>query len=321
VSDDAGLAERMVARAGRAVTVMTDEDATNDPPVHPAAAVFPMLADEELRDLADDIKHNGLIYDIVLDKTGAIVAGRNRFAACKLAGVEPRFMTLPDDADPVAYVLSENLQRRHMSAGQRAMAAARARLFLKNNQDGVASLAGVSQARIAYAATVIKYAPDLADLVLSGAEHLNAAYEKARARKIAAESAAESDARQRAEAERKTAKLRAEAPDLADLVAEWRLSLDDALAALRQRQEDEAREQRSATQLLVTVLDFLAPPAGDLRGHVKVTSDRIKLGCVPGSERISAERVSQAVAFLEALRPAIAQQEERSRNGLHESAR
>src|SRR3954454_15134841 len=90
--------------------------------VHPAAAVFPMLADDELRELAADIEANGLIYPIVLDKDGVLIDGRNRYAACKLAGVEPTFATLPEDADPLRYILSANARRRHMTKGALAMA-------------------------------------------------------------------------------------------------------------------------------------------------------------------------------------------------------
>lgn len=91
--------------------------------VHPAAAIFPMLPDDELAELADDIKANGLIHPIVLDETGALVDGRNRLAACRLAGVEPTFTSL-NGYEPKAYILSANVARRNLNKGQRAMAIA-----------------------------------------------------------------------------------------------------------------------------------------------------------------------------------------------------
>jgi ParB-like chromosome segregation protein Spo0J len=52
-----------------------------------AVHLFPMLADDELEELAADIK--GLLQRIVLDAEGRVLDGRNRLAACEIAGVEP----------------------------------------------------------------------------------------------------------------------------------------------------------------------------------------------------------------------------------------
>jgi len=45
-------------------------------------------------------------------------------------------------------------------------------------------------------------------------------------------------------------KLREQAPDLTDLVAEERMSLNEAIAAARARREEEQRQRRVATQPL-----------------------------------------------------------------------
>jgi ParB-like chromosome segregation protein Spo0J len=58
-------------------------------PVHPIADLFPMMTDEELANLAADIKANGLIHPVVLDKNGVLLDGRNRDRACQIAGIEP----------------------------------------------------------------------------------------------------------------------------------------------------------------------------------------------------------------------------------------
>jgi hypothetical protein len=93
--------------------------------VHPYAAAFPMLSDAELDALADDIRANGMRHPIVTwtDSDGVewLVDGRNRLAACDIAGVDPVFETLPADADPLAIIESENEHRRHSTIGQRAM--------------------------------------------------------------------------------------------------------------------------------------------------------------------------------------------------------
>jgi ParB-like chromosome segregation protein Spo0J len=61
--------------------------------VHPVAALFPMRADDELDELAADIKERGLLQPVVLDAEGRVLDGRNRLAACGKAGVKPDFVT------------------------------------------------------------------------------------------------------------------------------------------------------------------------------------------------------------------------------------
>jgi ParB-like nuclease domain len=91
--------------------------------VHPAADVFPMMSEEELADLAQDIKTNGQMLPIIVDKDNLLIDGRNRLAACKLAEIEPRFESL-NGHDPLAYIASANLKRRNLTKGQQAMALA-----------------------------------------------------------------------------------------------------------------------------------------------------------------------------------------------------
>jgi ParB-like chromosome segregation protein Spo0J len=59
-------------------------------PAHPVADLFPMLAGDEMQSLADDIAERGLLHPIVLDTEGRILDGRNRYAACEIAGVDQR---------------------------------------------------------------------------------------------------------------------------------------------------------------------------------------------------------------------------------------
>ncbi|MEU6363884.1 ParB N-terminal domain-containing protein [Streptomyces albidoflavus] len=61
--------------------------------IHPVADIFPMLTPDELLDLAESIKTEGQRKEIVLDTDGTILDGRNRLAACQIAGIEPRFTT------------------------------------------------------------------------------------------------------------------------------------------------------------------------------------------------------------------------------------
>ena len=104
-------------------------------PVHPVASRFPMIDDESLNALAEDIKKNGQREPIIvayLDEAmidePVVIDGRNRHAACKLAGIEPEFkfvMSLNDrELSPQViadWIISHNLHRRHLTTSQKAM--------------------------------------------------------------------------------------------------------------------------------------------------------------------------------------------------------
>lgn len=152
-----------------------------DPQIHPAAAVFPMLDDDDLAALAADIRANGLMHPIVLNDDGVLIDGRNRLAACRLAGVEPTFATY-DPPDLLAFIVSENVNRRHMGQGAKAMAVTQAIREQEKNrghhgvsQRHLRSLVGVGEQAMERASIVHKYAPDLVNRVIAG-ESLDDAY-------------------------------------------------------------------------------------------------------------------------------------------------
>jgi hypothetical protein len=89
---------------------------------HPLCSLFPVLSGPDLAALAADIKTHGQREPILLFN-GEILDGRNRFKACEIAGVKPRFKKFTGD-DPAALVASLNLHRRHLTDSQRAMLAA-----------------------------------------------------------------------------------------------------------------------------------------------------------------------------------------------------
>ncbi len=103
---------------------------------HPLANLFPVMTEEEIESLASDIKKNGLEDPIVLfeDK---VLDGRNRLLAMELANLPLRqecfvhFRNVKDPkcswgdcADsPLAWIVSKNLHRRHLTTSQRAAVA------------------------------------------------------------------------------------------------------------------------------------------------------------------------------------------------------
>lgn len=88
---------------------------------HPFANYFPLLDDGELDGLAADIARNGLQQAVTLFE-GKVLDGRNRLLACKLANVEPRFEQYTG-TDPLGFVISANIQRRHLTQSQKAAVA------------------------------------------------------------------------------------------------------------------------------------------------------------------------------------------------------
>jgi ParB-like chromosome segregation protein Spo0J len=88
---------------------------------HPIADIWPMMDQAQLQDLADDIKKNGQLQFIWLYE-GMILDGRNRYAACQLAGIQPKTKDYTGD-EPTAFAVSLNDKRRHMNKGSLAAVA------------------------------------------------------------------------------------------------------------------------------------------------------------------------------------------------------
>lgn len=89
---------------------------------HEVAMLFSRMGPESFQGLVRDIKANGLLEAIVLYK-GKIIDGRHRYEACHLAGVTPHFVEFTG-ADPLKYVRSLNVHRRHLTESQAAVAVA-----------------------------------------------------------------------------------------------------------------------------------------------------------------------------------------------------
>ena len=89
---------------------------------HPLANIFPKMTDEELNDLGDDMLKHGQ-REPIWSYERKILDGRNRHSACLLKGIEPRIVEYPG-IDPLGFVISMNLKRRHLDASQRAMVVA-----------------------------------------------------------------------------------------------------------------------------------------------------------------------------------------------------
>ncbi len=114
---------------------------------HPLANIFPLIEGADFDALVADIKAHGLADKVIVHE-GRLLDGRNRWRALAKLGLSDeeilRAHTEPlDDAtDPLAFVISKNLKRRHLNEGQRAMVAARL-ATLRDGQRQVGQLAHV----------------------------------------------------------------------------------------------------------------------------------------------------------------------------------
>jgi hypothetical protein len=115
--------------------------------VHPAAELFPLMPEAELKELAEDIRTNGLFDDVTTWKSGEeedqfLLDGRNRLDALALLGLlyeadgylclktwtGEKWADLSGDVihfrhsvggDPYILALSLNVHRRHLTAEQK----------------------------------------------------------------------------------------------------------------------------------------------------------------------------------------------------------
>ena len=143
-------------------------------PVHPAADLFPMMSDDELDDLAADIRKHDLCSPVVLlDR--AVLDGRNRLEAAERAGIElfkpdgspvwRYFKTVGGDSDfdPVAYVVSANIHRRHLTAEKkRELIAALLKDDPARSNRAIADLARASDHTVANVRKGLEYGAQIA---------------------------------------------------------------------------------------------------------------------------------------------------------------
>src|SRR4051812_47871616 len=105
------------------------DDWRKDVPIHKDADLFPMMSNEQLDALASDIAKNGLQRQVVW-LNGELLDGRNRLAAIARIKDAARREEIAREAregavrmvshpDPIAYVVSANIHRRHLTAAQK----------------------------------------------------------------------------------------------------------------------------------------------------------------------------------------------------------
>ena len=89
---------------------------------HPLANMFPHMPSDAQQSLTLDIEENGVLNKVVILEN-MILDGRSRCKSCLELGIEPPYREFNEEKEgsPMAYVVSENMQRRHLTKSQRAM--------------------------------------------------------------------------------------------------------------------------------------------------------------------------------------------------------
>lgn len=153
---------------------------------HPLSAAFPGLNQDDFRALIDDIDANGVREKIVICD-GMILDGWHRYSACMELNVKKPPMMDYEGDDPVGFVLSKNLHRRHLDASQRAFAIAQLSDWQEKSgrpshnleriksgkitglsADKAAELAGVSEKTMRQARAATKAIPEVQEAVTKG---------------------------------------------------------------------------------------------------------------------------------------------------------
>ena len=91
--------------------------------IHPIAKLIPEMDNDEYEALKADISGVGIINSIVIYE-GMVLDGRHRYNISKELAIDIYARDFDESMDPVEYVVSENVRRRHLSKSQQAMIAA-----------------------------------------------------------------------------------------------------------------------------------------------------------------------------------------------------
>lgn len=220
--------------------------------LHPLCTLFPRVTGAEFDALVQDIRANGLRQPIVLHND-MILDGGNRYRACLEAGVQPHFEHYEGESI-VAFVLSANLHRRHLSAGQQAAIVASAQDWAKAQKQGGT---GANQHK--------EQTGNVAGL------------------QTVAQRAAESGASERTQ--RMADKVAKASPDLAKKVAHGEVSLPKALAQV----EKKTTKPAPAPEPVNHELEEAAQAIAELADENEKLRDRLAVEAMDASEEEKTE--------------------------------
>jgi ParB-like chromosome segregation protein Spo0J len=135
---------------------------TNEMRAHPMASIVPKISRPDFEMIKEDIRAKGQLQEIIMLQ-GEILDGRSRWGACLELGITPKVRE-HDGSDPLDFVISQNLCRRHLNESQRALVAAR---LADQKQGGSRTAAQICALSHAEAAEKLNVSPRMVDAASS----------------------------------------------------------------------------------------------------------------------------------------------------------
>ena len=134
------------------------------------------IDEDSLRELAESIKHQGVLQPIVLriqndtDSRYELIAGERRWRAAQLAGLKkiPAILKKVDENTAAAIALVENIQRDDLSAIEEAMAIKQLLLKFDMTHEQVATAIGRSRPAVSNLLRLLELAPEVRDWLAEG---------------------------------------------------------------------------------------------------------------------------------------------------------
>lgn len=299
---------------------------------HPFADKFPLLPEEDLQELTESIRAHGLRQPIVLDESGRILDGRNRYRACQQAGIKPDYVTYTGN-DLAEYVIDCNTTRRHMSVGARAMATAlileeAGRTYGAITQGKLSGINSSVRVAISRARKIIDYAPNLVDDVINDQIGIREAYEQAReieasreAEKIAERNRRKAETEQARQEQARQQRLYSEletqnATQYLTYIEKGEMDIPTAYAAWMEATRAEREQQQALTHsrmvTMQAIQDGLNTFAGGAAYADVVWSEAYpyEAQIMPENARLTVGQIDTAIGYLTRLKILINQKEQ-----------
>jgi hypothetical protein len=181
--------------------------------VHPSVSSLPKSSNAEFMALEADIKERGLINPIILNMNEQCIDGRARLEIlCKNPSVTPHIIKINiSDDEVLEYTVRQNLIRRHLNNGQRAVLAVKIYEYIKEqrkndkeftflgikvgigerSRKSVAKYFSICETILGKTYTIFKNSPELLDAIMEDTITFEGAYNlaigKSEIRKVSSE--------------------------------------------------------------------------------------------------------------------------------------